>query len=102
MTNKYHVDKNICNCHPETCSHWDWAIYDSNNKKVPEYSTYSDKDTAERIVRLLNKDEEEKQNMVPQLCRQRLMKEGKPYPRSSCSVCGTFSPMSKECDTKLS
>lgn len=38
---------------------------------------------------------------VPASCRQRLAAEGKPYPRSSCSVCGKFSPKWKECDAIL-
>ena len=35
-------------------------------------------------------------------CRQRLASEGKPYPRSSCAVCGQFSPRWKECDALIS
>lgn len=38
---------------------------------------------------------------VPSNCRQRLMVEGKAYPRSSCAVCGQFSPRWKECDDVL-
>lgn len=38
----------------------------------------------------------------PENCRQRLMREGKPYPRSSCQACGKFSPRWKECDAALS
>ena len=39
--------------------------------------------------------------MVPDNCRQRMAREGKPYPRSSCEVCGQFSPKWKECDAML-
>lgn len=35
------------------------------------------------------------------VCRQRLMAEGKPYPRSSCAICGAFSPCWKECDAAI-
>jgi len=35
-------------------------------------------------------------------CRQRLAAEGKPYPRSSCAICGAFSPAWKECDAAIS
>ena len=38
---------------------------------------------------------------VPVECRQRLAKEGKPYPKSSCAACGQFSPKWKECDALL-
>ena len=41
---------------------------------------------------------------VPDNCRQRLQKEGKAYPRSSCAVCGSLlSPNSqwKKCDELL-
>lgn len=38
----------------------------------------------------------------PSNCRQRLAVEGKPYPRSSCEVCGQFSPKSRDCDALLS
>lgn len=37
----------------------------------------------------------------PENCRQRLAAEGKPYPRSSCAVCGKFSPKWRECDAAL-
>lgn len=38
---------------------------------------------------------------VPANCRQRLREEGKPYPRSSCDVCGQFAPKWQECDALL-
>jgi hypothetical protein len=37
----------------------------------------------------------------PSNCRQQLAADGKPYPRSSCAVCGQFSPRWKECDALL-
>ena len=37
----------------------------------------------------------------PADCRQRLASEGKAYPRSSCAVCGAFSPDWRECDSML-
>lgn len=33
-------------------------------------------------------------------CRQELIAQGKPYPRSGCAKCGKWSPKSKECDAK--
>jgi hypothetical protein len=38
---------------------------------------------------------------VPPNCRQRLSSEAKPFPRSSCAVCGQFSPKWRECDALL-
>lgn len=35
---------------------------------------------------------------VPHGCRQLLIAQGKPYPKSSCSVCGAFAPKSQQCD----
>ena len=40
-------------------------------------------------------------DMPPPGCRQRLMAEGKPYPRSNCSMCGVFSPKTIQCDQAL-
>lgn len=40
-------------------------------------------------------------NELPRNCRQVLMSEGKPYPRSSCDVCGSMSPKWKECNAVL-
>lgn len=37
----------------------------------------------------------------PASCRQRLMQEGKSYPKSSCQVCGDFAPNWKVCDDAL-
>jgi hypothetical protein len=37
----------------------------------------------------------------PANCRQRLSHEGKPYPRSSCAVCGKLSPNWRQCDAAL-
>ncbi len=39
--------------------------------------------------------------LPPTNCRQRLAAEGKPYPRSSCSICGKFSPKHKQCDEAI-
>lgn len=38
---------------------------------------------------------------VPDTCRQKLKKEGKPYPRSSCNFCGQLSPRWRGCDAML-
>lgn len=42
-----------------------------------------------------------KEFSVPPNCRQRLAKEGKPYPKSNCFACGLFSPKANECDKTL-
>ena len=99
MTNEYRVGSNTCKCHPETCCCPSYAIYDSSNEKVPGYA-FSDKVIAENVARLLNM-EDKKQDHVPQNCRQRLMQQGKAYPKSGCAACGEFSPMGKYCDINL-
>lgn len=38
---------------------------------------------------------------LPDNCRQRLMRDGKSYPRSSCAACGQLSPKWRECDAAL-
>lgn len=40
-------------------------------------------------------------NAATPACRQRLAAEGKPYPRSSCAICGAFSPKWRECDALI-
>ena len=37
----------------------------------------------------------------PVNCRQRLVADGKPYPRSSCEACGQFAPNYQRCDSLL-
>ncbi|ROM84162.1 hypothetical protein BK655_12500 [Pseudomonas brassicacearum] len=39
--------------------------------------------------------------MPPEQCRQRIAAEGKPHPKSSCAVCGKFSPKWRECDALI-
>jgi hypothetical protein len=39
--------------------------------------------------------------VVPPNCRQRLQREGKPCPKSSCEVCGPMSPMWLQCNAAL-
>ena len=31
---KYTIKANNCDCHPETCNHWNYYIYDSNGNKL--------------------------------------------------------------------
>lgn len=38
---------------------------------------------------------------LPANCRQRLMHEGKAYPRSGCAACGKWMPRAKECEAAL-
>jgi len=38
---------------------------------------------------------------VPSNCRQRLEREGKAYPKSSCDACGTMSPAWRQCNAAL-
>lgn len=37
----------------------------------------------------------------PANCRQRLQREGKPYPKTSCEACGPMSPLWLKCDADL-
>lgn len=37
----------------------------------------------------------------PGNCRQRLVRDGLPHPRSGCDACGKFSPMWRDCDQAL-
>lgn len=46
----YAVDRNYCNCHPETCSCNDWVI-NHNGKK---HSTYSSLEVAKEVANALN------------------------------------------------
>lgn len=40
--------------------------------------------------------------VVPPLnCTQRLLHEGKPYPKSSCEACGSLSPMWRQCEAAM-
>lgn len=48
---KYTVDRNLYDCHPETCSCDRWAIYQGADK----FATLYDKRTAEKIIEALNK-----------------------------------------------
>lgn len=51
MKPKYYVGPNHCNCHPETCCHDDWAVYDSEDDQVLD--TFFRKDDAEaRVIEL--------------------------------------------------
>lgn len=45
--------------------------------------------------------ESETPDSPPLKCRQRLAADGKPFPRSSCEVCGQFSPKWRECDAQI-
>lgn len=38
---------------------------------------------------------------VPAKCRERLHREGKPYPRSGCEACGKFAPRWQECEVLI-
>jgi hypothetical protein len=44
---------------------------------------------------------EQRATPLPRTCRQRLMAEGKPYPKSGCWACGDMSPKWRECDQAL-
>jgi hypothetical protein len=39
--------------------------------------------------------------VTPPNCRQRLLRDGKPYPKSSCEACGSLSPMWRQCNAAL-
>ena len=44
---------------------------------------------------------EQAATQLPRTCRQRLMAEGKQYPRSGCWACGDMSPKWRECDQAI-
>lgn len=52
--NKYYVDVNFCNCHPETCSCDQYAVYYPLSSK--KYSSFYSKNKAQEIADILNKD----------------------------------------------
>jgi hypothetical protein len=39
--------------------------------------------------------------VTPPNCRQRLLRDGKPYPKSGCEACGSLSPMWRQCNAAL-
>ena len=50
MNDVYRLEKNGCNCNPETCNCNDWAIYTGKTK----HSTYFDRKVAEEVCDALN------------------------------------------------
>lgn len=70
-----------------------------------------DPDAAERFIeaqlsrillrKRLEQFKQEKIEQPPENCRQRLQKEGKLYPRSSCYACDPMAPKWKECEQCL-
>jgi len=40
-------------------------------------------------------------SVAPPNCRERLLRDGKPYPKSSCEACGSLSPMWRQCNAAL-
>jgi hypothetical protein len=49
---KYTVERNLCNCHPETCCCDDWAVLTPDGDK---WDTFFHKDKAEKTAEMLNK-----------------------------------------------
>jgi hypothetical protein len=47
----YNVKRNECDCHPQTCTCNDWAVYDDKDKK---FATFFDKITAETAENAMN------------------------------------------------
>lgn len=83
--------KALCKHHAEQCgvnADDQWKVYSEN--------FFEDVD-----VMLAAAPAEPAADAPPENCRQRLAAEGKPYPRSSCTVCGKFSPKWRECDAAL-
>lgn len=50
---KYRVERNYCNCHPETCICNPWNVVSPEGDKM---STHYNKDDADKLVKALNKD----------------------------------------------
>jgi hypothetical protein len=73
------------------------TLRESSDETVAYWATRTKK-LGEQVAKLLDQCQT---STPPEGCRQRLAAEGKPYPRSSCAVCGKFSPRWKECDAAL-
>ena len=54
MSNKdrYTLKSSQCNCHPETCGHWDYRVYD--NHKHEDVVKYISEDEGAQLVNELN------------------------------------------------
>lgn len=46
----WHVRRNACNCHPETCCCDDWAVFDPDGKR---YGTFFHKKDADIFLMLI-------------------------------------------------
>lgn len=44
MKSKYKVGQTHCNCHPETCCHKPWTVYDENDEPIDRYFHKEDAD----------------------------------------------------------
>ena len=59
----YTVERNSCSCHPETCSHWNWYLFDpeghrTNGSDDHEFLSILCKDKNMQITQLANKQKE--------------------------------------------
>lgn len=60
-TNIYYVNRNRCNCHPETCCCSDWAVYRPNGEK---YAPFYAKEIAEEVAKALTVYHHEKSKYI--------------------------------------
>jgi hypothetical protein len=78
------------------------------NQAGPGVALYLDPSERQHVVtsdRLIARDTPAPGNVpfpvAPPNCRQRLLRDGKPYPKSSCEACGSLSPMWRQCNAAL-
>jgi hypothetical protein len=57
--------------------------------------------TQDKLDRLIEMDHAAACVVPPVNCRQRLQREGKPYPKSGCESCGDMSPLWRQCNASL-
>ena len=53
---QYHVRKNYCQCHPETCCYNDWAVFEPSDEK---HTSHFHRDVTETFAKLLNREMEQ-------------------------------------------
>ena len=49
---RYEVRRNRCDCHPETCCHGRYNVFDTLNQVI--YISFDDRDNADRLANDMN------------------------------------------------
>lgn len=83
------ADEMRCELTDDGCSVPQWLLRDWLRMADPVLTTYEREKAGQAELG------------VPENCRQRLMRDGKPYARSSCFACGSLAPRWKACDKAL-